>query len=124
MTNGKLFRETYVSHEKVEGSGCRYWMESMTGSVKNHFRYTDSELRQVFKGLAADGAYIKNKAASHLSDILSIPEDFSDQLCVWDYCHKLERADFHARKANPWVNKADDERKAIVKRSEVGKCAE
>lgn len=115
LTNGRLFRETYVSHEKVEGSGCMYWMQLMIDSVKTTFQYNDSEIRQVFKGMAADGAYIKNHSAEHLSEILNIPLTLTDNACIWDYCHKLERADFHTRKVNTWINKADDVRKALMK---------
>ena len=87
----------------------------MINSVKTTFRFTDSEIKQSFKGMAADGAYIKNHAAEHLSEVLTIPLLLSEDVCIWDYCHMIERADYHTRKKNTWIDKADDLQKGIMK---------
>lgn len=120
LKNGRLFKETYVSHAKVEDSGCQYWITLMIDAIKTQFNYTDAELRQVFAGFAADGQYIQLHAEHHLAKTLFLPEKFTHDASVWDYCHKLERADFHARKTNNWINKADDVRRMIVNEVKFG----
>ena len=41
LKNGKLFRETYVDHDKVEESGSEYWAKLLRNSIKSNFGYTD-----------------------------------------------------------------------------------
>ena len=100
LKNGKLFRETYVDHAKVEESGSEYWAKLMINSIQSNFGFTDLEIRQVFAGAAADGQYIKCNLDRHLSNVLNLPFEFTSVVTICDYCHMLEREDVHAKEKN------------------------
>jgi hypothetical protein len=120
MKNGKLFRETYVNHAKVEGSGGFYWTELMIKSVQSQFGLTDSEMRRVLAGATADGQYIKCNMDTHLASILHLPRFFTASITTWDYNHQTERGDHHARIKNMWVNISDDKMKEVMKANNTG----
>ena len=120
LKNGKLFRETYVDHAKVEECGSEYWAKLLIKSIKSNFGFSDEEIRQVFAGAAADGQYIQCNLDRHLSSELNLPFEFTTSVTIWDYCHMIERADVHAREKNPWVIIFDDRMKEIMRSNNKG----
>ena len=85
--NGRLFHETYVSYEKVEGSGGLYWTELMINAVRNEFDFEKSDMRQIFGGASADGQYIKCNLSDHLATVLELPPQLTKDATTWDYSH-------------------------------------
>lgn len=117
LKKGKLFRETYIGHLPADTSTTgKQLTDLMIESVQNSINYDPpSLLRDVFGGIASDGAYIAMHIDQHFAQEMQLPPEFVKQVTIHDYAHKLELVDLHARRDLTWIDTLDKDIKEFMK---------
>ena len=116
LKHGKLFRETYLGHLPCgESSTGHAVTELMMRSLYETTGYDLSVARDVISGIACDGAYISTHISMHLAEQIQVPLDFAKQATTWDFAHRIERLDLHAREKSKWIFHLDSQIRSFMK---------
>lgn len=117
LTNGVLFRETYVGHLPSDTSSTGQELtELLIQSVQSTVDYQPpSRLRDTFCGIACDGAYLNLNLDRHFAQQTEMPEQFLKEATRHDYAHKIELLDLHARDGLSWIRNLDRDIKTFMK---------
>ena len=75
-----------------------------------------SVLRDTFIGTGADGGYATAGFEHQLADKFHLPLEFTKEVNRWDFAHRIELVDEHARneRGNGWIDNMDQQMKAFM----------
>ena len=117
LKNGEFMRETYIGHLPANSASTGQELtELLINSLHETLAYQpESRLRDVFAGIACDGAYLSLNIETHMSQQLQLPSDYVHEVTRHDFGHRIELVDLHAREFILWIRNLDRDLKEFMK---------
>ena len=110
-----LVKSFYIGHPPAPIGTRLFLVDQILQTVTNVLQIDRSDIRDLFAGFAADGAYIRNLVIfKAFAELLELPHNFTKDACLWDLAHRLELAAEDVKKDSTWLNEFDSSIQSIM----------
>ena len=105
----------YIGHPPAPIGTRLFLVDQILQTVTNVLQIDRSDIRDLFAGFAADGAYIRNLVIfKAFAELLELPHNLTKDACLWDLAHRLELAAEDVKKDSTWLNEFDSSIQSIM----------